>query len=580
MRYLILGPLEVRDGEDVVPVGGGQQRKLLAILLLHRNEVVSSDRLIDELWGSRPPGTAAKALQGYVSQLRKRLGSATVETVGSGYRLRVAPEQLDAHEFEQLLADARRLERHEAALKLREALRLWRGAALADFTYDDFAQREVERLEELRQSCIERRIELELALGHHDDLVPELEALVREHPLRERLRHHLMLALYRSGRQAEALEAYRDARSTLREELGLEPSDELQALQRAILAHDESLAAPARVELSDGRVPLAGRPARSRLPVVALVVGTLLLAVAAVVAAVELTSGKAGSVIVPPNSLARISSDGRRVLSYVGVGSDPAAVAVGADGVWVANAGDGTVTHVDPGTGRVVRTIGIGAEVSDVAVGFGSVWVAGGNDGTVIRIDPALNQIERTITPAAASAVGPSAIFFVAVDDRYVWVTQGNELLRIDPATNQVDHRVTVGSPVGLAAGEGYVWVTNGAERLIRIDAATAAPTSSELLPGPALSPVSVRGSLWLTFPGGPIVQFDPVSLALRPTVKAAAPARALAAGGGFLWAIDHSGNLDRIDQDGTVRKLHVGPGLSAVAATPETTWVAVTRAT
>jgi streptogramin lyase len=482
-----------------------------------------------------------------------------------------------------LLAGARRLERQSAALNLREALRLWRGAALADFTYDDFAKREAERLEELRQSCIERRIDLELALGHHDDLVPELEALVKEHPLRERLRHHLMLALYRSGRQAEALEAYRDARSTLREELGLEPSNELQSLQRAILAHDESVAAPARVELPEGRAPVARRPSRGRLPVVAAVAGAVLLAVAAAIVVLELTGDKAGSVIVPPNSLARISPHGMRVVSYVGVGRDPAAVAVGPNAVWVANAGDGTVTRVDPGTGQVVRTIGIGAEVSDVAVGFGSVWVAGGNDGTVTRIDLALNQVERTITPAPASIVAPSAIFFVAVDDKHVWVTQGNALLRIDPATNQVDRRVTVGSPLGLAAGGGYVWVTNGAERLLRIDAATAELTTSQLLPTGAFSPVFTRASLWLiaaAFPHGQIEQLDPVSLAPGATVTAAANARALAAGGGFLWAIDNSGNLDRIDQDGTVRKLHVGPGLSAVAATPETTWVAVTRAT
>src|SRR5262249_39615568 len=147
MQYLILGPLEVRNGDDAVPIGGRQQRKLLAILLLHGGEVVSSDQLIDELWGTRPPGTAGKALQGYISQLGKRLGPATVETVGSGCRLRVEPEQVDAVAFERLLAEARRLDREPAAMKLRDALRLWRGPALADFAYEDFAQREVERLE-------------------------------------------------------------------------------------------------------------------------------------------------------------------------------------------------------------------------------------------------------------------------------------------------------------------------------------------------------------------------------------------------------------------------------------------------
>src|SRR6266404_203757 len=198
--------------------------------MLHAYRPVSSDRLIEELWAGRPPETAAKALQGLVSQLRKQLGVATVETVFGGYLLRIDDGDLDALRFEQLLQDARGLANADALLALREALALWRGPALADFAYDDFARGEIERLEELRETCIERRIELELALGRHDDLVPELEALVREHPLRERLRHQLMLALYRSGRQADALEAYREGRELLVEELGLEPSPLLRGV--------------------------------------------------------------------------------------------------------------------------------------------------------------------------------------------------------------------------------------------------------------------------------------------------------------------------------------------------------------
>jgi DNA-binding SARP family transcriptional activator len=253
LTYLILGPLEVRDGETDIALHGRRQRKLLAILLLHAGEVVSSDRLIDELWHGQPPDTAAKALQGYVSSLRKQLGRETVETCGSGYRLAFAADQLDAGRFERLLAEARPLERGPAAVKLREALELWRGPALADYAYDDFAQQEIERLEGLRSSAIERRINLGLALGHHDDLVPELEALVHTYPLRERLRGHLMVALYRSGRQAEALGVYQDTRTVLRAELGLDPSEELQTLQRAILDHDPSLAAPPRIDLPSSR---------------------------------------------------------------------------------------------------------------------------------------------------------------------------------------------------------------------------------------------------------------------------------------------------------------------------------------
>src|SRR5262249_11098832 len=264
--------------------------------------------------------------------------------VGSGYRLRVEPEQVDAVAFERLLAEARRLDREPAAMKLRDALRLWRGPALADFAYEDFAQREVERLEGLRESCIERRIDLELALGHHDDLVPELEALVREHPLHERFRRHLMVALYRSGRQVEALDAYREAHTALRDELGLDPGNELQGLQRSILAHDRSLAPPQRVELPDGRLPRSAGEAWAsslRRPAVAVGLGVVLLAAAAVVAVLQLRGG-GRSVVVPPNSVARIGSGGARVTSYVEVGHDPAALAVGAGAVWVTNSSDGT----------------------------------------------------------------------------------------------------------------------------------------------------------------------------------------------------------------------------------------------
>jgi SARP family transcriptional regulator, regulator of embCAB operon len=257
LRYLILGPIEVRDGETVIALRGGQQRKLLAILLLQSGAAVSRDRLIDELWHGKPPHTAAKALQGYISSLRKQLGQEAVETVGPGYRLPAATEQVDARRFEELLAEARSLDQGAAVTKLREALALWRGPALADFAYDDFANHEIDRLEELRLTGVERRIDLELTLGCHDDLVPELEALVRAHPLREHLRAQYMLALYRAGRQADALEAYQQAREALVDELGIEPGPALQRLQREILIQDQALEPPTRVAAPSGIAPRA-----------------------------------------------------------------------------------------------------------------------------------------------------------------------------------------------------------------------------------------------------------------------------------------------------------------------------------
>ena len=588
MRYLILGPLEVRDGETDVALRGGQQRKLLAILLLHSGEAVSSDRLIDELWDGKPPETAAKALQGYVSSLRKQLGPETVETVGAGYRLEVAPEDLDAHRFEELLAEARPLERAPAAAKLREALALWRGPALADFAYDDFARNEIDRLDELRLVGIERRIDLELALGHHDDLVPELEALVRVHPLRERLRGFLMVALYRSGRQAEALDAFRDARTALRDELGLEPSEELQALQRAILDHDASLAAPPRVDLP-ARAGADGRPIRRRLvhPLVAVAVGLAILG--AVAAAFALTrTDKAAAIIAPTNSVARIDPVRVKLESDQPVGMDPRAIAVGLGRVWVASAANGTVYRLDPATGMLRgQPIGIGGDdLSGLAIGSGSVWVADGNDGTVTRINRR-GQVEATILSDARPTVEPAPVFFVAYGSHYVWATRANELLRIDPTTNQVK-RLRIATPTGLAAGGGSVWVTTSSD-LLRIDPARVKKIADQPFAF-ARAPVYTRGSLWL-IADNEIQRIDPITLKPREvesTGRRGQPA-SLAAGDGALWVVDFkNGKLTRLTPgSGRTASVRVGMNLSlgrlpssnnlsAVAVGGGATWVAV----
>jgi DNA-binding SARP family transcriptional activator len=239
--FKILGPLEVaRDGR-AIPIARIKERALLAVLLLSANEVVSTDRLIDRLWGSDPPPTAAKALQVCVSRLRKALGAQVIVTRAPGYLLSVEPGELDLDRFEQLVAEAHDADSQHAAELLRDALSLWRGAPLADVAYEAFAQMEIARLEELRFAALEQRIDVELALGRDQQLVGELEGLVREYPLRERLRGQLMLALYRAGRQAEALTVYENGRRLLDDELGLEPSESLKRLQRSILAHDDEL---------------------------------------------------------------------------------------------------------------------------------------------------------------------------------------------------------------------------------------------------------------------------------------------------------------------------------------------------
>jgi DNA-binding SARP family transcriptional activator len=273
MDYRILGPLEALDGERRLPLGGARQRSVLALLLLHGNEALTRDVIIDQLWGEEPPATAAKVLQNCISALRKELpgGTDTLRTVRGAYTLVLGADELDRDRFERLVAEGRAAlteERHaEAGEQLQKALALWRGAPLSDFTYERFAQEEITRIEELHIAALEDRIEADLALGRHDELAPELEALVTRHPLRERLRRQLMLALYRAGRQAEALEAYRAARRTMLAELGLEPGRALQDLERAILAQDPELDGPAprRAAPSHGGGSRPGRLAASPL---------------------------------------------------------------------------------------------------------------------------------------------------------------------------------------------------------------------------------------------------------------------------------------------------------------------------
>jgi predicted ATPase/DNA-binding SARP family transcriptional activator len=246
MEFGILGPLEVRDGPGLVRVPGAKERALLADLLVHAGRVVSADRLVEDLWGDDPPGNPANTLQGRVSALRRALGTAgagLVVTRPPGYVLEADPGQVDAARFERLVAEAGRAAGDAAAGPLAEALGLWRGPALAEFADQPWALAEAARLEELRLGAVEALVELRLAAGDHTGLVGELEGLVAEHPTRERLRGQLMVALYRSGRQADALEVYQATRAVLAEELGIDPSPGLQRLQQAILVQDPALEA-------------------------------------------------------------------------------------------------------------------------------------------------------------------------------------------------------------------------------------------------------------------------------------------------------------------------------------------------
>ena len=311
MEFKILGPLEVVGSDGPIAIDAGKVSALLELLLLRANEVISAERLVDTLWGEAPPGSAEHAIEVYISRLRRALGADRIETRSPGYRVRVGAGELDLHRFEALTAEAHKsLDASDpaAAVRLfRQAEALWRGPALADLRSSDRTRAEITRLDELRLAETEARIDAMHATGQHAELIPELEGLVAEHPFRERLLAQFMLALYRSGRQVEALEAYQTARRALDEDLGLEPGPALQQLQMAILRQDPALDAAGWPRPGSGTAkgqaaaastpapPAARRSARHVRPRVALA-GFVFLVVVGVVM-FQLVGGGTGSAL-------------------------------------------------------------------------------------------------------------------------------------------------------------------------------------------------------------------------------------------------------------------------------------------
>jgi DNA-binding SARP family transcriptional activator/streptogramin lyase len=486
MEYGLLGPLEVRNGDGPIALGAAKQRAVLALLLLNANRVVARERMIDGLWGDDPPETAVASVQVYVSRLRKLLSPRTIVTRAPGYLLEAEPEAIDLTRFERLVAGAREAAPEPAATQLREALALWRGPPLAEFVDEPFLRTEAKRLEELRLSVLEERIDADLALGRHAGLVGELEMLIAEHPYRERLRGALMLALYRSGRQAEALDAYRDARAALGE-LGLEPGAELKLLERQILTHAPALDLPPSPG-ADGPAeqPRTAGARRRRIRIVAaFAVGIALAAAAAVELATHVVAAD------PAPTLLRIDPHTDRIVARVhdrwsGAPFGPNLWAV-AGTLWQQAGGDGrTVAIRSLGTGRLLRTVALPRAVfpyaNGFAIGFGALWAL--ESGIVISAAPPLATIERLDelsgrVVARIAIPGDTRNHVIAAGDGAVWVLdQNGTLFRIDPATNRVTRRVATGSLetwLAVPAG-GYVWIPETVNHaLLRYDERTGA---------------------------------------------------------------------------------------------------------
>ena len=578
IEYRLLGAIEVGVNGHVLDIGGQKQRALLAILVLSANKPVSRDVLVDRLWGQHPPVGAQHTLEVYVSRLRKTLepaaGGQVVLTRPGAYLLRATGDHIDLRRFERLACDGRRAlaanAPGRAAADLREALGLWRGEPLADINREQFAQSEIARLEELRARALEDRIEADIALGHHADVVSELGALVAAHPLRERLYELLMIALYRCGRQADALAVYHSARNVLVQELGIEPNPGLRRVERAILEQDASLELSPRPTSRDA--PGDAREERSRsgtrsrrAQLLTAAVGCLAILVAVLAGAASIGArGPAAPVVAGPNTVAVIDAS-RNVLAgeLTSIGR-PGGIAHGAGATWVTDTADDMLLRVDSAD-QVVDRIPVGHGPAGVAVGDGQVWVANQLDGTISEVSPAAGTVVATI----GVGNGP-----VAITAGYgsVWVANVTDstLTRIDAGSGHVVATIPLGStPTGLAAGDGGVWVT-GADTggLALVDPRTSRVSRSVPVGGSHTGVAVGAGSVWAADASGSVARFDPRTGRVR-TIELAGEPAGIAYAGGALWVADRAGgDVARIDpRTGSVRSIHVGNQPAAVAA-------------
>jgi len=585
LRFHVLGPLEIRAGEAVVRIRPAKQRAVLGVLLLHASEVVSIEHLVDELWGERPPATAEKLVQGYVHALRRTLGDGALETQPPGYLIRARPDTLDLLEFDELLAAAEGAEPSESVELRARAVRLWRGPPLADVVLEGPDRHALARLSERRLAAQIALIESGLELGRHAQLVGELELLAAEHPYQERIAALLMLALYRSGRQADALEVYRTLRRRLNDELGLEPGQELRDLESAILRQEPSLSPkspvvePAAAPSEEPSLP--STPRRRRLVAVGL---ALLAALTAVGLLAVVLGGDAEGVQVPANSVALVDPDDNRVIEIIQGLIRPGPIVAGAGAVWVGNLDDRALVRIDAETRQIVKSIPLPATPDGLAVDENAVWVAHGRLGQLTRVDPRFNSLVETIPVAGRAISFPDGS--VSVDRNTVWAAFGDSTLaRVDATSNRTTESTLAGlGPAAVVTGYGSVWVSLSGESLVRRynpltfeEGSVAEFTVGRTPTGMALG----EGAVWVACTDDDFVtRIDPglSSTSTLPIGVGDAPS-AVAIGMGAVWVANTGdGTLSRIDPETNevAETVEIGNAPAGVAVADGLVWVTV----
>lgn len=614
MEFRILGPLEVVEDGKPVALGTLKERLVLGVLLLHANEFVSRERLIDELWGVAPPPTARKAVQVYVSKLRKTLGGNgqdPIATADGGYRLVVNPGLFDADRMRSLVDGARgRMadgESEEASRLLQEALAFWRGPTLAGLVLESVGRDEVAQLDELRITSLMDRIDCDLAQGRHEQVLGELQVLIREHPLRERLRGQQMLALYRADRQADALDAYQQARHDLMDELGIEPSESLQRLQQAILQHDPALEAPTGTSGANGAapkplpvahavpeaVPPHSRPRRPAVRRRYLVAAGLVVA-AAVAAPVAFLSTRGSGRPAPsspvssvsPNSVAFLNPATGAFVGYYGGLTKPGPMAVDGNILWIVARGDETVTRYDVRTQPGADPFAEVTSPYTVAAAGGQAWISQRKPFvTWIRrggsVKGATPLVTRSIPLLKLKTAGAET-----VGGGYLWVIPGpvgtgNRVALINLRNPQGDQSTV---PVGLgrqttAIAYGYhsAWVGTydprhgGIAYLTKVRPGSDQSFRLETKDGAGPLAVAVgAGSVWVLTAQDNLLRIDPRNPSAEPhrIPMAAEQPEYLAVGDGSVWTANYNHySVSQINP--RTDKIHTTPALGRTDAVP-----------
>jgi YVTN family beta-propeller protein len=608
-EFGVLGPLlVVRDGRSL-QLGGSRQRAVLALLLLQANKAVSLSHLIAGVWGVDTPPAAVQTAQTYVFHLRRELEpdrpprspSRMLSTVGAGYVLTVDPRHTDVGQFLDGVERARvareATDPAEASRLLTAALALWRGPVLDDLADYAFVQPEAARLVDLRLAAVEAKLDADLALGRHDAVAAECETWISQEPLRERLREIAVLALYRAGRQGEALSAYREARDLLAAELGVDPGPGLQRLHRAVLAQDPSLdyippsshaAVPrSRAPALAGAQSMAGEddeppgPASTRRGFGSRrAVTTLLVLAVASTAGFAILLRPAPEDVPPrvePSSVAVIDPESGQVDDVVPVGTEPTRVAAGAGAIWVTNRQDATVSRIDPDTRAVTQEIDVGASPEDVSVGAGYVWVANSGAGTVSQIDPATNDVVRTVDVGN----GPVAVL---ATHRAVWVANrfDDTVWRLDPLTAEPTNKTPVGDqPAALAVVGDHVLVANSGDATVsRIDMRTRAVVSVVRVGNGPVAIGSTGATAWVAHSlDGTVGRFDPATSAQRSLEPTGDGPVGIAPGRNGTWvANQYSGTLTRLDRDTghVVQRIAVTGAPGGLVLAGDRLWVSI----